>query len=70
MTGWQAHAEPNLKEMPKLFTDRKGAVQDLSDCFPPMELLEILGGRVAVLYVDELASDRKYVFFKGAVDSP
>ncbi len=65
LTGWRDHAEPNLKEIPRLFTDRKGAGQDLSDCFPPMELHEILGQRVAVIYVDELASDRKYVFYKG-----
>lgn len=54
-TGWKEHAEPNLKEIPKLFTDRKGTPQDFSDCFPPPELREFLGGRVAVLYVDELA---------------
>lgn len=65
VTGWRDHAEPNLKEIAKLFTDRKGAVQDLSDCFPPMELRDLLSRRVAVLYVDELASDRKYVFYKG-----
>jgi ATP-dependent DNA helicase RecG len=64
-TGWQPHAEPNLKDIPKLFTDRKGVFQDLSDCFPPIEWRDFLNGRVAVLYVDELASDRKYVFYKG-----
>jgi predicted HTH transcriptional regulator len=64
-TGWKAHAESNVKDIPKLFTDRKGVVQDLSDCFPPMELRDFLTGRVAVLYVDELASDRKFVFYKG-----
>ncbi len=65
LSGWKEHAEPNLKEIPKLFTDRKGALQDLSDCFPPMELRDLLGERVAVLYVDELAADRKFVFYKG-----
>ena len=64
-TGWREHAEPNLEEIRKLFTDRKGAPQDLSDCFPPMEPHDFLGGRVAVIYVDELASDRKFVFYKG-----
>ena len=64
-TGWKEHAEPNLKAIPKLFTDRKETLQDLSDCFPPPELHEFLGGRVAVLYVDELAADRKFVFYKG-----
>ena len=29
------------------------------------ELQEFLSGRVAVLYVDELAADRKFVFYKG-----
>lgn len=66
LTGWKEHAEPNLKEIPKLFTDRGGIPQDLTDCFPPMELRDLAGGRVAILYVDELASDRKFVFFKGA----
>ena len=65
LTGWKEYAEPNLKEIPKLFTDRKGTQQDLSDCFPPPELHEFLDGRVAVLYVDELAADRKFVFYKG-----
>lgn len=65
LSGWKEHAEPNLKEIPRLFTDRKGAVQDLSDCFPPMELRDLAGGRVAVLYVDELAADRRFVFYKG-----
>lgn len=63
-SGWKEHAEPNLKEIPKLFTDRKGVTQDLSDCFPPMELHDFQGGRVAVLYVRELAADRKFVFYK------
>jgi ATP-dependent DNA helicase RecG len=65
VSGWKSHAEPNLKEIPRLFTDRKGVVQDLSDCFPPMELRDFLGDRIAVLYVDELAADRKFVFYKG-----
>ena len=65
LTGWKQHAEPNWKELPKLFTDRKGVTQDLTDCFPPMELREFMGGRVAVLYVDELAADRRFVFYKG-----
>lgn len=66
VSGWREHAEANLKEISRLFTDRKGAVQDLSDCFPHFELHDILNRRVAVLYVDELSSDRKYVFYKGS----
>jgi predicted HTH transcriptional regulator len=64
-TGWKEYAESNLKQIPRQFTDRKGAAQDLSDCFPPPELIEFAGGRVAVVYVDELAADRRYVFYNG-----
>lgn len=64
-TGYQEHAEPKLKELPKLFTDRRQRPLDLSDCFPPMELKPLLTGRVLILYVDELPSDRKYCFLNG-----
>ncbi len=37
----------------------------MSDCFPSMEIRTLLGKRVAVVYVDELAADRKYTFFNG-----
>lgn len=65
LTEWKDHAEPNLKEFPRLFTDRKGVREDLTDCFPPMEIRTLLGKRVAVVYVDELAADRKFVFLNG-----
>ncbi len=62
---WKDHAEPNLKKFARLFTDRKGVVLDLGDRFPPMEIRTLLGKRVAVVYVDELAADRKFVFLHG-----
>ncbi len=65
LSGWKDHAEPNLKEFPRLFTDRKGVKQDLNDCFPPMELRTLLGERIAIVYVDEMAADRKFVFLNG-----
>lgn len=65
LSEWKDHAEPNLKEFPRLFTDRKGVQQDLADCFPPMEIKTLLGKRVAVVYVDELVADRKFVFLNG-----
>ena len=65
LSGWKGHAEPKLKEFANLFTDRNGAAQDLSDCFPPPRFRDIPGGRVAVIYVDELAADRKFVFYEG-----
>ncbi len=62
---WKDHAEPKLKDFPRLFTDRKGVLQDLSDCFPPMEIRTLLGKRVAIVYVDELAADRRFIFLNG-----
>lgn len=64
-TGYHEHAEPKLKELPRLFTDRKGQAIDLSDCFPPMTLRPFLDGRVAIVYVDELAADRKFCYYNG-----
>jgi ATP-dependent DNA helicase RecG len=65
LDGWKDHAEPNIKEFPRLFTDRKGARQELGDCFPLTEIRTLLSERVAVIYVDELAADRKFVFLNG-----
>lgn len=65
VTGWKDHAEGNLKDIPRLFKDLKGTTQDLSDCFPHMELRDFQGTRVAIIYVDELAADRKFVFLNG-----
>ena len=63
---WHEHAEAKVKDFPRLFTDRKGVKLDLDDCFPPMQTRTLLGKRVAVVYVDELAADRKFVFLQGA----
>lgn len=65
LSGWKEHAEPNLKEFAKLFTDKKGVRQDLTDRFPPMEIEHLLGERIAIVYVDELPADRKFVFLNG-----
>jgi predicted HTH transcriptional regulator len=61
---YQEHAEPKLRELAKQYTDRAGAKLDLSDCFPPFELKSFLNGRVAIVYVDELAADKKFCFYK------
>src|SRR5690606_31896122 len=66
VTGGRDEAEPNLKEFPRLFTDRKGVKLDLGDCFPDMQIRDLLGKRIAVVYVDELAADRKFVFYEGS----
>lgn len=46
---WHEHADPKVKEFPRLFTDRKGVKLDLDDRFPPMQIRTLLGKRVAVV---------------------
>lgn len=64
-SGWHEHAEPKLKEIPRQFTDRKGTLQVLSDSFRPPQIHDFLDGRVVVMYIDELAADRRFVFYQG-----
>jgi len=64
-SGYRHEAEEKLKEFSRLYTDRKGAALDLREAFPPPQIREFQGGQVAVLYVDELPADRKYVFYRG-----
>ena len=64
-TGYREEAENKLKEFPRLFQDRKGTALDLREAFPPPQIRDFPGGRVAVVYVDELPADRKYVFYRG-----
>jgi ATP-dependent DNA helicase RecG len=64
-TGYRPEAEEKLKELPRIFTDRHGGKLDLSDQFPAMQLREFQDGRVAVVWVDELPADRKFVFYRG-----
>lgn len=66
VTGWKPQAEPKLKDLREIFTDRKGTKLDLSDRFPSMELRSFLGEKIALVYVDELAADRKFVFLQGS----
>jgi len=66
LSEWRDHAEPNLKEFSRAFSDRKGVKLDLGDRFPPMEIRTLLGKRVAVVYVDELPADQKFAFFQGS----
>ncbi len=65
-TGWQAHGEPQLKQLRVKFTRRNNELVDLGDAFPPPHIVDFLSGNVAVQLIDELAADRKYVFFEGA----
>lgn len=64
-TGYREEAEEKMKTFPAEFTDRHGTKLDLREAFPKIQLREFMGGRVAVMFIDELPSDRKFVFYRG-----
>ena len=64
LSGWNDDAEPKVKEFARLFADRRGTSLDLSDCFTRCEIVTLLDTRVALVYVDELSADRKFVFYR------
>lgn len=64
-SGYGEEAEAKLKELPSLFTNRRGTPQDLREAFPDMQIRDFLDGRVALIFVDELPADRKHVFYRG-----
>jgi predicted HTH transcriptional regulator len=58
--------EKHLKqELPKKFTDKNGNPIDLSMYISKFEIRDFLDGKVAVVYVEELADDEKYVYYNG-----
>lgn len=65
VSGWQDQAEPKIKEIATLFTDRSGIAHNLADCFRPPEIRAFEGARVALLFVAEMPADRKFAFYKG-----
>ena len=65
LSGWNDAVENKLKEFAGLFTDRGPMKLNLAASFPLMEYRDLLGQRVAVVHVDELPADRRYVFYQG-----
>jgi predicted HTH transcriptional regulator len=63
-SGYRDEAEAKLKELPGLFADRQGVEVNLRDAFPEIKIREFMDGKVAVIFVDELAADQKYVFYQ------
>jgi ATP-dependent DNA helicase RecG len=63
--GWRPEAEEKVKGLREAFTDRKGRPLDTPEATDSLAILPFLEGQVAVVYVDELAADRKYVFLDG-----
>jgi ATP-dependent DNA helicase RecG len=65
-TGYQPDAEPKLKEMCHAFVDAERRPLDCTEHLPPPEIRAFLDGRIAILRVDELPAQKKFVFFKGS----
>lgn len=63
--GYRDEVEPKLKELYRNFTDQSGRAEQISPPIPRMELRDFLQGRVAVIYIEELSADKKYVFYEG-----
>lgn len=62
-TGYREEVEPKLKDIRKQFVDRDGRPVELPEMH--VEIRNFLNGRLAVIYVDELAADCKFVFYEG-----
>jgi predicted HTH transcriptional regulator len=58
--------ESHLKQdLPKKFTDKDGKTLDLSSHIYKFEIRDYLEGKVAVVYIEELPDDEKYVYYEG-----
>lgn len=58
--------ENHLKQaLPKIFTDREGKQLDLSTQIYKFEIRDFFGGKVCIVYIDELSDDLKFVYYKG-----
>lgn len=66
-TGFNASNENKLKEVSKQFTTDGGHQIDLSEYIRPdlFEIIDFMGGRVSVLYIEKLPEDKKYVMYSG-----
>lgn len=60
--GYRQDAEPQLKALYRQFNDLLGREVTISPPVPRMELRDFMNGRVAVIYVEELAADQKFIF--------
>lgn len=63
--GYNPQIENHLKELPKKFTNQQDQTVDLTFSFPPPEIIDFMGGKICVVYVEKLDEERKYVFYKG-----
>lgn len=62
-TGFNADHEPKLKEISKKFTNSDGHFLKIDVQFPTPELREFQTGQIAVIYVEKLPDDQKFVYY-------
>lgn len=61
-TGWRPEAEEKLKKLQSRFSEYNGTQLNLPEVIQAVQIRPFMDGQVAVLYVDELSADRKFVF--------
>ena len=61
--GYREEYEGSLKSLSRKFTDKYNKEIDVSD-YIKHEIVDFMGGRICILYIEELPDDEKYVFFK------
>ena len=63
-TEFNYNDENKLKELHKQFTDKLGVKKNLSHYFPDYEIRDFMGGKIAIIYIEKLPEDEKFVYFK------
>ena len=63
--GYNPQIENALKELPKQFRNQQNQPVDLSLSFPAYEIIDFMGSKICVVYVEKLDEEQKYVFYKG-----
>ncbi len=63
--GYNPQIENALKELPKQFRNQQNQPVDLPLSFPAYEIIDFMGGKICVVYVEKLDEEQKYVFYKG-----
>ncbi len=58
--------ENHLKQdLPKKFTDKNGKSIDLTTHITRFEIRDFLGGKVAIVYIEEVEPEQKYIYYDG-----
>ena len=63
-TNFNYDDENKLKELHIQFTDKLGIKKDLPHYFPDYEIRDFMGGKIAIIYIEKLPEDEKFVYYK------